>query len=105
MKERLFVIASQRSVGKTWWIVGEKAGPRSRKFVKTWSFRTRAEAMRMIDTLGRLVEDLRHLPCLIRRPSLTGLNRSIDWSEPVYTGKSRNQPRCWANRPYEVFKR
>ena len=27
MKERLFVIASQRSIGKTWWMVGEKAGP------------------------------------------------------------------------------
>ena len=23
MKERLFVIAYQRSLGKTWWIVGE----------------------------------------------------------------------------------
>ena len=54
MKERLFVIASQRFAGKTWWIVGEKAGPRSRKYVKTWSFRTRAEAMHLIETLGRL---------------------------------------------------
>ena len=56
MKERLFVIASERSLGKTWWIVGEKAGPRSRKYVKTWSFRTRAEAeaMHLIETLGRL---------------------------------------------------
>jgi len=49
MKERLFVIASQRFGGKTWWIVGEKAGPRSRKYVKTWSFRTRAEAMHLIE--------------------------------------------------------
>ena len=62
MKERLFVIASQRSIGKTWWIVGEKAGPRSRKYVKTWSFRTRVEAMQLIETLGRLVEDLGRLP-------------------------------------------
>jgi len=62
MKERLFVIASQRFAGKIWWIVGEKAGPRSRKYVKTWSFRTRAEAMHLIDTLGRLVEDLGLLP-------------------------------------------
>ena len=38
MKERLFVIASQRSIGKTWWIVGEKTGPRSQKYVRTWSF-------------------------------------------------------------------
>ena len=59
---RLFVIASQRFGGKTWWIVGEKAGPRSHKYVKTWSFRTRAEAMHLIDTLGRLVEDLGRLP-------------------------------------------
>ena len=57
MKERLFVIAFQRSIGETWWIVGEKAGPRSRKYVKTWSFRTRAEAMHLIETLGRLVEE------------------------------------------------
>ena len=62
MKERLFVIASQRFGGKTWWIVGEKAGPRSRKYVKTWSFRSQAEAMHLIETLGRLVEDLGHLP-------------------------------------------
>ena len=52
MKERLFVIASQRSIGETWWIVGEKAGPRSRKYVKTWSFRTRAEAMHLVETLA-----------------------------------------------------
>ena len=38
-----------------------KAG-KSRKYVKTWSFRTRAEAMHMIETLGRLVEDLGCLP-------------------------------------------
>ena len=44
------------------WIVGEKAGPRSGKYVKTWSFRTRAEAMCLIETLGHLVEDLGHLP-------------------------------------------
>ena len=62
MKERLFVIASQCSLGKTWWIVGEKAGVRSRKYVKTWNFRTRAEAMHLIETLGRLVEDLGRLP-------------------------------------------
>ncbi len=35
MKKRLFVIASQRFAGKTWWIVGEKAGSLSRKYVKT----------------------------------------------------------------------
>ena len=62
MKERLFVIAPQRFAGKTWWIVGEKAGLRSRKYVKTWRFRTRAEAIRLIETLGRLVEDLGRLP-------------------------------------------
>ena len=62
MKERLFVIASQRSIGKTWWIVGQKAGSRSRKYVETWSLRTRAEAMHLIGTLGRLVEDLGRLP-------------------------------------------
>ena len=76
MKERLFVIASQRSIGKTWWIVGEKAGPRSRKYVKTWSFRTRAEAVHLVETLGRLVEDLGRLPqapltvCSDRRTNL-----------------------------------
>ena len=76
MKERLFVIASQCSIGKTWWIVGEKAGPCSRKYVKTWSFRTRAEAMHLIETLGRLVEDLGRLPqapltvCSNRRTNL-----------------------------------
>ncbi len=62
MKERLFVIASQRSIGKAWWIVGQKAGPRSRKYVKTWSFRTRADAVHLIETLGRLIEDLGRLP-------------------------------------------
>jgi len=64
MKERLFVIASQRSLGKTWWIVGEKAGPRSRKYVKTWSFRTRAEAMRLIETLSPQV---RHAGTAVQR--------------------------------------
>lgn len=53
MKERLFVIASQRSIGKTWWVVGEKAGPRSRKYLNTWSFRTRAEVDRNAWPLGR----------------------------------------------------
>jgi hypothetical protein len=48
--------------GKAWWIVGEKAGPRSRSYVKTWSFRTRTEAMHPIETLRRLVEDLGRLP-------------------------------------------
>ena len=62
MKERLFVIASQRSIDKTWWIVGEKTGSRSRKYVKTWSFRTRAEAMHLIETPGRLAEDLGRPP-------------------------------------------
>ena len=38
-----------------------KAG-KSRKYVKTWSFRTRVEAMQLIETLGRLVEDLGRLP-------------------------------------------
>jgi hypothetical protein len=45
-----------------WCIVGEKAGPRSCKYVKARSFRTRAKAMHLIETLGRLVEDLGHLP-------------------------------------------
>jgi len=62
MHERLFVIASKRERGKTWWIVGEKAGPRSRKHVAIWTFRTRSEAMHLIETLGRLVEDLGRLP-------------------------------------------
>jgi hypothetical protein len=62
MKDRLFVIASQRSVDKTWWIVGEKAGPCSRKYAEMRCFRTRAGAERLIETLGRLIEDLGRLP-------------------------------------------
>ena len=61
MKERLFVIASQRSIGKTWWIVGEKAGPRSRKYVKTWSFRTRADAVHLIEFHEYVARDAREL--------------------------------------------
>jgi hypothetical protein len=62
MRERLFVIASQRWQGKIWWVVGEKAGPRSSKHEAIWTFRTRSEAMHLIETLGRLVEDLGRLP-------------------------------------------
>jgi hypothetical protein len=62
MRERLFVLASQGSLGKLWWIVGELAGPRSQRYVRTWSFRTRPEALQLIHTLGRLVEDLGRLP-------------------------------------------
>ena len=62
MKQRLFVIASQRFGGRVCWFVGEKAHPKSGKYLKTWSFRTRAEAMHLIETLGPLVEDLGRLP-------------------------------------------
>jgi hypothetical protein len=36
MRERLFVLASQRSLDRLWWIVGELAGPRSQHCVRTW---------------------------------------------------------------------
>ncbi len=62
MPERLFVLASQRSIGKTWWIVGEKAGPRSTRYLRTWTFRTRTEAVRLIEALDVAVEDLGPLP-------------------------------------------
>ena len=62
MRERLFVLASQRSLGKIWWIVAEKAGPKSQRHIAIWTFRTRSEAVHLIEVLGRLVEDLGRLP-------------------------------------------